>query len=59
MVLYDDNAAITAPTIKNIKDFVKELRQEGFNLEIKGNSTKYLGIGTEEQTELATCCKKD
>ena len=51
MVLYVDNAGITAPTRKNVEDFVEELREEGFDLEIKGDFTEYLGIGTEERED--------
>ena len=42
--LYVDDAGIDTPTRKNVKDFVEELQQEGFNIEIEGYFTKYLGI---------------
>ena len=48
MVLHVDEAGIAAPTRKNLKDFVEELQQEGFDSEIEGDFTKYLGIGIEE-----------
>ena len=51
MVLYVDNAGIAAPTRKNAEDFVEELQEEGFNLEIEGDFTEYLGIGIEEQED--------
>ena len=47
MVLYVDDTGITAPVRKNVEDFVEELQQEGFDLEIEGDFTKYLGIGIE------------
>ena len=45
MVLYVYNAGIAAPTRKKeVKDFVEELQQKGFNLEIEGDFTEYLGF---------------
>ena len=50
MVLYVDDAGIAALTRKNVEDFVEELREEGFDLEIEGDFTDYLGgIGIEER----------
>ena len=51
MVLYVDDAGIAAPTRKNVEDFVEELREEGFDLEIEGDFTEYLGIGIEERED--------
>ena len=51
MVLYVDDAGIAAPTRKNIEDFVEELQQEGFDLDIEGEFTEYLGIGIEERED--------
>jgi len=48
MVLYVDDAGIAAPKKKDVEDFVEELRNEGFDLEIEGDFTEYLGIGIEE-----------
>ena len=48
MVLYVDNAGIAAPTRKNVEDFVEELQEEGFDLEIEGDFMEYHGIGIED-----------
>ena len=45
MVLYVDDAGIAAPKQSIIDDFVKELREHGFDLDIEGNFCSYLGIG--------------
>ena len=48
MVLYVDNAGIAAPNQSIIDEFVAELKDLGFDLEIEGNFSSYLGIGIEE-----------
>ena len=48
MVLYVDDAGIAAPKREDVETFVEELRNEGFDLEIEGDFTEYLGIGIEE-----------
>ena len=48
MVLCIDNAGITAPTQSIIGNFVTELKELGFELEIEGNFSSYLDIGIEE-----------
>jgi len=45
MVLYVDDAGIAAPSQSIIDDFVKELRDHGFDLDIEGKFSSYLGIG--------------
>ena len=48
MVLYVDDAGIAAPSQSIIDEFVAELKDLGFALEIEGNFSSYLGIGIEE-----------
>ena len=48
MVLYVDDAGIAAPNQSIIDNFVAKLKDLGFDLEIKGNFSSYLGIGIEE-----------
>ena len=48
MILYVDDAGIAAPKSEDVDKFVEELRAEGFDLEIEGEFTEYLGIGIEE-----------
>ena len=48
MVLYVDDARIAAPNQSIIDNFVAELKELGFDLEIEGNFSSYLGIGIEE-----------
>ena len=48
MVLYVENAGIAAPSQSIIDKFVAELKELGFDLEIEGNFSSYLGIGTKE-----------
>ena len=47
MVLYVDDAGIAAPNKEIIHEFVNELREHGFDLEIEGKFSSYLGIGIE------------
>ena len=42
-----DDAGIAAPTKKHIDDFVKELRDLKFDLDIEDDFNSYLGIGIE------------
>ena len=51
MVLHVNDKGFAAPNRKNVKDFVEELEQEGYDLEIEGDFTKYLGIRIEEQDD--------
>jgi len=48
MVLYVDDAGISAPSRKIIEDFVAQLKDLGFDLEIEDDFNSYLGIGIEE-----------
>ena len=48
MVLYVDDAGIAAPNRSIIDDFVAELKHLGFDLEIEGSFSSYLGISIEE-----------
>ena len=47
LVLYVDDAGIAAPTRKHIDDFVQELRDLDFDLDIEDDFNSYLGIGIE------------
>ena len=51
MILYVDDAGIAAPNKEDVYKFVEELRNEGFDLEIEGEFTEYLGIGIEELSD--------
>ena len=48
MVLYIDDAGIAAPSREIIDDFVQQLRDMDFNLDIEDDFNSYLGIGIEE-----------
>ena len=48
MVLYVDDAGIAAPNQSIIDKFIAKVKDLGFDLEIKGNISSYLGIGIEE-----------
>ena len=48
MVQYVDNAGIAAPNQSIIDNFVAELKELGFDLEIEGNFSSYLEIGLKE-----------
>ena len=48
MVLYVDDAGIAAATEKEVHDFIQELRDIGFDLDIEGKFAEYLGVGIEE-----------
>ena len=48
LILYVDDAGIAAPNREIIMDFVQELREAGFDLDIEGDFNSYLGIGIEE-----------
>ena len=51
MILHVDGAGIAAPSRTNVEEFVKELRAKGFELEIEGDFTEYLGIGIKEMPD--------
>jgi hypothetical protein len=51
MVLYVDDAGIAAPTKDIVNKFVEDLRAHGFDLEIEGDFTEYLGIKIEELSD--------
>ena len=51
MILYVDDAGIAAPHRKDVEAFVEELRTEGFDLEIEGDFTEYLGIAIDEKDD--------
>ena len=55
IVLHVDNARIAAPNEESINKPVKELRDKGFNLEMEGDFTKHLGIGTEHRDDRSVC----
>ena len=48
MVLYIDNAGIAAATEKETYNFIQELWDIGFELNVEGKLNKYLGVGIEE-----------
>ena len=48
MVLYVDDAGIAAPTREGIDQFVQELKNKGFDLEIEDDFNEYLGIKIDE-----------
>ena len=48
MVLYVNDVGTAVPSQSIIDKFVAELKDLGFDLEIKGNFSSYLGIGIEE-----------
>ena len=56
MILYVDDAGIAAPKREDVNKFVKELQTEGFDLEIEGDFTEYLGIGIEELPDGVVTC---
>ena len=47
IILHVDDARIAAPNEESVNELVKELRDEGFDLEMEGNFTECLGIGME------------
>ena len=51
MILYVDNAGIAAPEEKDIKNLVEELRSKGFDLEMEGDFSTYLGIKIKENKD--------
>jgi len=55
LILYVDDAGIAAPERKHILDFVEELRQMGFDLDIEGEFSSYLGIKIEELPDGSRC----
>ena len=48
LVLYVDDAGISAPSKDVINDFVSQLKDLGFDLDIEDDFNSYLGIGIEE-----------
>ena len=55
IILCVDDAGIAAPNEESINKLVEELRNEGFDLEMEGNFTKHLGIGTEHRDDGSAC----
>ena len=55
MILYVDDAGIAAPEEKDIENLVEELRNEGFDLEMEGDFSTYLGIGIKESEDGTRC----
>ena len=51
MILYVDDAGIAAPEEQDIEGLVEELRNEGFDLEMEGDFSTYLGIGIKENED--------
>ena len=55
IILCVDNAGIAAPNEESINKPVKELWDEGFDLEMEGDFTKCLGIGVEHRDDRSVC----
>ena len=54
MMLCVDDTGLDAPCRKDIKKFVEELQELGFDLETEGDFTECLGITIDEQAD-GTC----
>jgi hypothetical protein len=50
IVLYVDDAGITAPTIELIDEFIDGLKAKGFKITKEGSFSEFLGIKFEEDT---------
>ena len=55
IVLCADDAGIAAPNKESIDDLVKELRDEGFDLEMEGDFTECLGMGIKHRDDGSVC----
>ena len=55
IILCVDDAGMAAPNKEITNDLVKELRDEGFNLETEGDFTECLGIGMEHRDDGTVC----
>ena len=51
IILHVDDAGIAAPNEESIDELVEELRHKGFDLEMEGDFTECLGIGTEHRDD--------
>ena len=50
-----DNAGIAAPDKESINSLARELRDEGFDLEMEGDFMEHLGIGIERRDNRTIC----
>ena len=55
VILCADDAGTAAPDEASINDLVRELRNEGFDLEMEGEFTECLGIGLEHEDDGSAC----
>ena len=55
IISFVDDAGMAAPNEESINGPVKELQDEGFNLEMEGDFTKCLGIGMEHRDDGSVC----
>ena len=55
IILCVDDAGMAAPNEESIDNLVKELQDEGFDLEMEGDFTEHLGIGMEHRDDGSVC----
>jgi len=55
IILYVDDAGIAAPNEESVNGLAKELRDEGFDLEMEGDFAEHLGIGLEHRDDGSVC----
>ena len=55
IILCVDNASTAAPDKENINNPVKELQDEGFDLQTEGDFIEHLGIGMEQRDDGTIC----
>ena len=55
IILCADNARTAAPDKESINNLVKELQDEGFDLEMEGDFTEHLGIRMEHRDDRTIC----
>ena len=51
IILCTDNAGVAAPNKESINSSVREVRDEGFDLEMEGNFAEHLGIGIKHRDD--------
>ena len=51
IILYVDDAGIAAPCREDVEKFVEELQEVGFDLEIEGDFTEYLGLAIDKEAD--------
>jgi Reverse transcriptase (RNA-dependent DNA polymerase) len=51
MIVYFDDAGITAPTMQGIHHFVKQLKDMGSDMDIEDNFNQYLGISIDDNPD--------